>query len=153
MKFFIAFLLLFSSTLILAETTQEHVHHMSHGVMPFDMSATTHVFKMTESGGIQRVIVKNPEDVEQISLIQKHLQHEALNFQHGDYSDPAMLHGEGMPGLRELQTGAAQIKVTYSAIATGPEISFETTDLHLLTAIHRWFGAQLSEHGADARPE
>jgi hypothetical protein len=27
------------------------------------------------------------------------------------------------------------------------------TDLRLLTALHRWFGAQLSEHGADARAE
>jgi len=25
--------------------------------------------------------------------------------------------------------------------------------LSILTAIHRWFGAQLSEHGADAKAE
>lgn len=31
--------------------------------------------------------------------------------------------------------------------------AFSTQDRHLLTAIHRWFGAQLSEHGADARAE
>lgn len=30
---------------------------------------------------------------------------------------------------------------------------FETRDLRLLTAIHRWFGAQLSEHGSDVRAE
>ncbi len=53
----------------------------------------------------------------------------------------------------DLRAGAAQIKVSYSALPTGAEIAFETTDLHLLTAIHRWFDAQLSEHGADATSE
>jgi hypothetical protein len=38
-------------------------------------------------------------------------------------------------------------------LSDGAEITFKTTDPHLLTAIHRWFGAQLSEHGADAKAE
>ena len=87
------------------------------------------------------------------ALIQQHLKHEAEAFQRGNYSDPASLHGADMPGIKDLQTGAAQIKVSYSALPTGAEITFETTDLHLLTAVHRWFGAQLSEHGADATSE
>jgi hypothetical protein len=58
-----------------------------------------------------------------------------------------------MPGLSDLQAGAARIKVSYSPLPSGAEITFETTDRHLLTAIHRWFGAQLSEHGADATSE
>lgn len=71
----------------------------------------------------------------------------------GDYSDPAKLHGADMPGLREIQAGASRIRVSYAVLRAGAEITFETTDLHLLTALHRWFGAQLSEHGADAKAE
>jgi hypothetical protein len=108
---------------------------------------------MTDSGGVERVIVKNAADKDQVPLIQQHLRHEAEAFRRGDYSDPASLHGGDMPGLKDLQAGAARIKVTYAALPTGAEIIFETTDLHLLTAIHRWFGAQLSEHGADAMSE
>jgi hypothetical protein len=121
--------------------------------MPFDMSKTVHIFKMTESGGIQRVVAKDPGAADQIALIRKHLQHEAESFRRGDYSDPAMLHGTDMPGLKELQSGASHIKVSYASFPAGAEITFETTDLRLLTALHRWFGAQLSEHGADARAE
>jgi hypothetical protein len=121
--------------------------------MPFDLAKTTHIFRMTDSGGVERVIVKDPTAKDQVALIQKHLRREAAAFQRGDYSDPASLHGADMPGLRELQAGAARIKVSYSALPTGAEITFETADLHLLTAIHRWFGAQLSEHGADATSE
>ena len=149
----IALSVVLGCTLASAQTKQEHVHHTGHSVMPFDLAKTTHIFRMTESGGVERVIVKDPKAKDQVVLIQKHLRHEAEAFQRGDYSDPASLHGADMPGLKELQVGAAQIKVSYSALPTGAEITFETMDLHLLTAIHRWFGAQLSEHGADAISE
>ena len=138
---------------VFAQTVQKHVHQMSHSVMPFEMSQTVHIFKMTESGGVQRVVAKKSAAADQIALIRQHLQHEAENFQRGDYSDPAMLHGTDMPGIKDLQRGAAQIKVSYAAIPDGAEITFQTTDIHLLTALHRWFGAQLSEHGSDAKAE
>ena len=121
--------------------------------MPFDLAKTTHIFRMTDSGGVERVIVKDATDKDEVPLIQQHLRHEAEAFQRGDYSDPASLHGADMPGLKELQAGAARIRVSYSTLPTGAEITFETKDLHLVTAIHRWFGAQLSEHGADATSE
>jgi hypothetical protein len=126
---------------------------MAHAVMPFDIAQTVHIFEMTESGGIQQVVTRDPAAAEQIALIREHLQHEAENFRRGNYADPAMLHGSDMPGLKELQDGAARITVTYGPLPAGAEITFATQDLHLLTAIHRWFGAQLSEHGADARTE
>ena len=136
-----------------AQTVQEHVHSSAHTVMPFDMTKTVHIFRMTEQGGVQRVVTKDASAKEQVALIQQHLKHEAERFQRGDYSDPGMLHGKDMPGLKELQTGGSKIKVSYLALPEGAEISFSTDDRHLLTAIHRWFGAQLSEHGADAKAE
>jgi len=146
------FVQLFSSS-ALAQTPQEHIHQMSHSVMPFDMSKTIHIFKMTEFGGIQQVVARDSSDAAQISMIRRHLKHEAGKFQQGDYADPARLHGAAMPGLKELQAGAADIKISFADSPAGAEITFHTTDIHLLTAIHRWFGAQLSEHGADARAE
>ncbi len=132
---------------------QEHIHHMGHHVMPFDLTKTLHIFRMTETGGVQQVVVRDAADAEQIPQIRQHLQKEASAFQRGDFSDPARLHGAGMPGLRELQAGAAQIKVSYADLPNGAQIIFETSDLPLLTAVHRWFGAQLSEHGTDAKAE
>lgn len=148
----LAFVLL-SCTIAVAQTRQEHVHGMAHAVMPFDMTKTMHVFAMTESGGIERVIVKDKRDGDQVMLIRQHLRKEAARFEKGDYSDPASLHGASMPGLRELQAGVKRVAVSYSDVPDGGQITFSTTDLHLLTAIHRWFGAQLSEHGADARAD
>lgn len=149
----IAVLLLCNCGGLVAQTQQEHVHDMSHGVMPFAMAKTVHIFRMTESGGVQRVIVRDRGDTDQVTLIQQHLVEEAERFRRGDYSDPATLHGTDMPGLKELQLGAQRVNVSYSALPDGAQITFETVDAHLLTAIHRWFGAQSSEHGADAKAE
>jgi hypothetical protein len=135
------------------ETTQEHIHRMSHHVMPFEMGKTIHIFKMTELGGVMRVLTRAPDDADQVTLIRRHLRHEAERFKQGDYADPAQLHGADMPGLVELQANPSAVEVSYKALPNGAEIRFKTNDLRILTAIHRWFGAQLSEHGADARAE
>lgn len=136
-----------------ADTTQERVHHMSHEVMPFDMGKTLHTFRMTETGGVQRVEVRDPKDAEQVALIRQHLKMEAERFARGDYSDPVHLHGADMPGLAELKADPSGLRVSYRDLPAGGQITFETEDLRLLTAVHRWFGAQLSEHGSDARAE
>jgi hypothetical protein len=136
-----------------AQTPQQHVHDASHGVMPFDMSKTLHVFAMTDEGGVQKVVAREEKASEQIELIRRHLRHEADAFAKGDFADPGHLHGESMPGLAEVKANAAKIHVTYSTLPDGAQITFESKDLHTITAIHRWFGAQLSEHGADARAE
>lgn len=148
-----AMVLLCAPSRTFAETTQEHVHRMSHHVMPFDMSKTIHVFKMTEIGGVQSVLARDPKDTDQVALIREHLKHEAEKFKQGDYADPARLHGADMPGLAELQAKPSAVEVSYQALPAGAQLSFKTKDLRMLTAIHRWFGAQLSEHGADARAE
>jgi hypothetical protein len=148
-----AFAILAACPPAFAESPQERVHRMSHHVMPFDVSKTVHVFRMTEYGGVQRVLALDPDATDQIVLIRQHLQHEAQKFKQGDYSDPAQLHGASMPGLAELRANPSKVKVTYAELPHGARLTFETEDLRLLTAIHRWFGAQLSEHCADARAE
>lgn len=137
-----------------AQSTQEHVHGHAHEVMPFDLSKTVHIFRMTEDGGTQTVVMRGDvPDAAQIRSIQQHLAMEAAEFQKGHFDDAAHLHGSTMPGLRELTAGAMRMQITYRALPTGAEIRFRTRDIKLVTAVHRWFGAQLSEHGADARAE
>lgn len=149
----IVLLVSIGASAVFAQTRQENVHQAARQVMPFDVAKTVHIFEMTQIGGVLRVIAKNPGAADQVALIREHLQGEAEKFQKGDFGDPARLHGADMPGLKDLQAGAARIKVTYAEVPTGAEIAFLTPDLKLLTALHRWFGAQLSEHGTDARAE
>ena len=129
---------------------QSTVHDMSQEVMPFNLGKTTHIFEMTDTGGIQEVIADDPDDAPQVQLIQQHLQHEVALFRSGNFSDPTSLHGTEMPGVKDLAAGVQNIEMEYVELPTGAQITFITSDLELITALHRWFGAQLSDHGPDA---
>ena len=117
--------------------------------MPFDLERTTHRFLKTDTAGVQ-VVVSDDGDREQIALIRAHLRKEALLFRRGVFTDPITIHGPDMPGVAELRLGAQRIAVTYANVAAGGEIRYRTKDPELVAAIHRWFDAQTSDHGAHA---
>ena len=143
--------LFWAGWLVLPQTDrQEMIHDAGSHVMPFELEQTTHIFLMTEDGGVQQVIANDPNDSTQVELIRQHIQHEAMLFGAGNFSDPMTLHGSDMPGIKELTAGAANITVEYAEFPDGAQITFTTQDISLITAIHRWFGAQLSDHGSDA---
>ncbi len=119
-------------------------------VMPFDLDATTHYFEPSEDGGLETVLADDPSDSEQIELIQQHLREEAAAFARGEFDDPAQIHGEDMPGLATLEAKADEIGIEYFSRDDGAEIRFTTDDPILVTALHDWFAAQTSDHGAHA---
>jgi len=119
-------------------------------VMPFDLERTTHIFEDLPDGGRQQVVADNPADAAQIALIHGHLQEEAAKFQQGDFRDPAAIHGNGMPGLAELQRSYAQIDVAYTELPNGGQLRYTTSDPELVAAVHAWFAAQLHDHGSHA---
>jgi hypothetical protein len=119
-------------------------------VMPFDLERTTHIFEKLDDGGIQSVRADDPGDAAQIELIQAHLSEEAEKFRRGDFSDPAAIHGHTMPGLDTLRASAGNIAVAYTPLSDGGHIRYTTTDPTLVNGLHRWFDAQLMDHGAHA---
>jgi len=128
----------------------EVVKRGSH-VMPFNLEQTTHIFSKTEKGGVQQVIVKDPANAEQIKLIRQHLSKIAHEFQQGDFSNPAKIHGDTMPGLEELRSAkSGQISIVYKELPDGAEIDYSTEEPILINAIHQWFDAQLSDHARHA---
>jgi predicted PP-loop superfamily ATPase len=120
-------------------------------VMPFSLSATTHIFIKSETGGVQQVVAKSAGDETQIRLIQQHLRAIQAEFLKGDFSGPTHIHGQTMPGLAELIAAKpGQIAIVYRDINEGAELRYETVNVTLVAALHKWFDAQLSDHGKDA---
>ena len=120
-------------------------------VMPFDLKATTHVFTRTPDGGVQSVVAKNPQDSAQVKLIRSHLKDIRAQFVKGDFSGPSHIHGHDMPGLRQLEgAGPGQIRLDYADLSDGAKITYSAKAPELVAALHAWFDAQLSDHGADA---
>ncbi|BDE07377.1 hypothetical protein WPS_26530 [Vulcanimicrobium alpinum] len=125
---------------------QADVERKGKAVMPFDQSASMHVFVPTARGGVQTVMVHDG-DPAQVALVRSHLRAEAARFARGDFRDPAAIHGTRMPGLRTLSAGAGRIAVTYADVATGGRITYATGDPRLVRALHAWFAAQVRDHG------
>jgi hypothetical protein len=123
--------------------------HLGASVMPFDLARSTHIFTPTADGGTQDVVSKDG-DPKQIALIRDHLKKEAAAFARGVYTDPASIHGTDMPGLKELKAGANRIRIAFEELPQGARLRFSTRDAALITALHRWFEAQVREHGTDA---
>lgn len=136
-----------------SEQRLDEVAQRGSHVMPFNLEQTTHVFSKTEKGGLQQVITKDISIIKQIKLIREHLSKISQEFIRGDFSDPAKIHGEGMPGLSELRAAQpGQIKIVYKELPNGAEINYSTDDANLIEAIHKWFDAQLSDHARHAIP-
>lgn len=119
-------------------------------VMPFDLDATTHRFQPDEDGGTQVVVADDPGDAEQVRLIRAHLSDEAEAFARGDFDDPSAIHGKSMPGLAVLRESAGRIQVGYRPRPDGAEIGYVSGAPRVVDALHAWFAAQTSDHGAHA---
>jgi hypothetical protein len=94
-------------------------------VMPFDQSQAMHMFLPDSSGGVIEIVVHDM-DAHQIALVRSHLLAEAAKFAKGDYSDPAHIHGQIMPGLNQLESGVSQISVRYFETPSGAAITLSS---------------------------
>jgi hypothetical protein len=120
-------------------------------VMPFSLKATTHIFTKSPDGGTQRVVAKNAADATQVRLVRKHLREIETQFRKGDFSGPSHIHGNDMPGLEQLKAAKpGEISIAYKNVRGGAQLAYRTANPELVSALHAWFDAQLSDHGPDA---
>ncbi len=127
---------------------QEDVARKGASVMPFDLARTTHFFDDTPSGGIETITSNDARDAHQTALIRSHLADEAKRFGRGDFSDPAQIHGQDMPGLAEMARAGDKLRVLYAKVPSGARLTFASPDPAVVTAVHAWFAAQRSDHAA-----
>lgn len=134
-----------------SEARLDEVAERGRQVMPFNLEQTTHIFSKTKEGGLQQVIVKDPNNAKQIKLIRQHLAKIATEFKQGDFSNPAKIHGDTMPGLAALrQAKPGEIAVVYNELPNGAAINYTSKVPALTQAIQQWFDAQLRDHARHA---
>ena len=120
-------------------------------VMPFDLEKTLHIFNKVEKGGVQQVIVKDKNDAQQIALIREHLSKIAREFNQRDFSNPVKIHGDKMAGLEALRSAEkGALSIIYKELPDGAQIDYTSEKADLVTAIHQFFDAQLSDHARHA---
>lgn len=133
------------------QARQEVVRERGADVMPFDIEKVTHVFTQTKSGGTLKVIAKSENDAQQIAMIRAHLKDISSKFGRGDFSGPAHVHGDDMPGLSDLSSAKpGELQAHYSEVSGGATVRFFSAQPRIVSALHVRFGAQVADHGSDA---
>lgn len=139
------------SAIAAAIERQAEVAERGKDIMPFNITATTHIFTKTAAGGVQGVVAKNAADTVQIKSVRAHLQSIKQQFLNGDFSGPSHIHGTDMLGLDELRSAKpGQITIGYRDVDGGAELEYRTSAPVMVAALHKWFDAQVADHGADA---
>jgi len=118
--------------------------------MPFDLDRTRHSFIKTGSGGVQTVVALDADDEEQVRLVRGHLEEISVEFAAGRFSDPVSIHGDDMPGVRQLAAAASMLGIVYRDVPGGGEITYTSDDGAVIGYLHDWFDAQVHDHGSDA---
>ena len=105
------------------EKHQAEVAKRGADVMPFNLHDTRHHFVKNADGGIQQVVARLSDDVNQVQLVRAHLREIQEQFLQGDFSGPAHIHGNDMPGLQQLQESEpGEIEITYKDVESGAEL-------------------------------
>lgn len=120
-------------------------------VMPFNLEQTMHHFSKTPMGGVQQVVVKNPQNQADLIAIQRHLSNLSTRFAAGDFSGPQSIHGQDMPGTKMLALNAQRIRFKYQDLGEGGQIEMLSTEPDLIMAIHQFLDAQLTDHARHAQ--
>lgn len=132
---------------------QAEVAERGKDVMPFSLDKTVHLFTKNVQGGVQQVVARQRDDREQQTLVRQHLKQLRQQFLQGDFSGPSHIHGPQMQGLATLAAAQpGQLRITYKDIPGGAQLVYRTDNAELVAAVHRWFDAQLADHGKDAAP-
>jgi hypothetical protein len=125
----------------------DQVQERGQVAMGVNQYTSAHRFDMLPDGGrveLQRA-ADEPRD---IAAIRAHLKEVMAAFERGDFSTPAFVHAEEVPGTRIMSARRSQIRYAYADLPQGGEIRITTTDPETLRAVHDFIAYQRKDHRA-----
>ncbi|HXY69226.1 MAG TPA: hypothetical protein VEH62_07225 [Gemmatimonadales bacterium] len=118
-------------------------------VMGVDQYTSRHVFEPLADGGrieLQRAV----DDSVGAAQIRRHLHEIADAFARGDFTAPALVHLQEVPGTGTMAARRALIRYDVADLPRGGELRITTTDPDALAAVHAFLAFQRREHRAPA---
>ncbi len=118
--------------------------------MGVDQYTSTHRFDALPDGG-RIELQRDVDDAAGVAQIREHLQGIAQAFRSGDFSTPAFVHMQQVPGAAVMAAKRALITYTYHDLPRGGELRMATRDSAALEAIHAFMAFQRGEHHASGK--
>jgi hypothetical protein len=118
--------------------------------MGVDQHTSTHVFDALPDGG-RIELQRDVSDPEGAARIREHLQQIAHAFGAGDFSAPAFVHHQQVPGTSVMAAKRSAIEYTYRELPRGGELRIVTKDPQAVQAIHEFIAFQQQHHRAGGK--
>ena len=118
-------------------------------VMGIDQYTSIHRFDALPDGG-RIELQRDRDDSAGTAAIRAHLREIARAFAAGDFSAPATVHLETVPGVPVMRARRESIRYEVSDLARGAVLRIRTTDPRAVAAVHQFLAYQRREHRADS---
>lgn len=118
--------------------------------MGVDQYSSMHVFDALADGG-RIELQRDEEDPDGVERIRGHLRMIAEAFNSGDFSTPAFVHMQEVPGAAVMAAKQDEIEYVYGDLPRGGELRLVTDDPDALEAIHEFMEYQREDHRAGGR--
>ncbi len=115
--------------------------------MGVDQFTSVHKFDDLANGG-RIELQRDRDDSVGVRAIRAHLDAIAKAFQSGDFSTPAFVHMQKVPGTAEMTRRRAVIRYSLTDLPRGGELRITTTDAKAVEAVHAFLAFQRGEHHA-----
>ena len=131
-----------------ADGSAEHGRHVDSRHDTFGMSHTksTHSFRLFADGGAIELRATDKADEATVAAIRKHLQEIAAEFEKGDFSTPAFVHGYPPDGVAQLERLRKDITYRQQRVDGGGRIRITARSAEALAAVHAFLRFQVIEH-------
>jgi hypothetical protein len=123
------------------------MQHRGGMAMGVDQYTSTHKFDVTPDGGTVQ-LQRDTNDSLGVAQIRAHMKLIQHAFEAGDFSTPAFVHAQDMPGTAVMTKKRGAIKYAYADLPLGGEVRVTSSDPEAIKAIHDFMLAQRAEHHA-----
>ncbi len=123
------------------------MQHRGAHAMGVDQYTSTHHFIDRPDGG-RIELVRDVDDTAGVERIRAHMRAIAASFAAGDFTTPAFVHAERVPGTRVMAERRAHVSYRYVAIPRGGALLITTRDSAAIRAVHEFLAFQRSAHHA-----
>lgn len=131
--------------LMAADTAFAAMQARGEQAMGVDQYTSTHVFDALPDGG-RIELQRDVDDSAGVARIRRHLQAIARAFDSGEFSTPAFVHMQRVPGTSVMAAKRDAITYTYRELPRGGELRIVTQDPEAVQAIHEFMSFQRQEH-------
>ena len=119
----------------------------SQRAMGVDQYTSMHRFDALPDGG-RIELQRDVDDSAGVAQIRSHLREIAAAFERGDFSTPAFVHDQQVPGTATMAARRSAITYSVRDLPRGGEVRITTTDPVALAAVHEFIAFQRQDHRA-----